>query len=110
MSPRTELAQNAKLYIDEHYQDKFSLKEIADYLHVNESYLLRTFSKELGTTMLNYHNRVRVGHAADMLKNSKQSISYISDSVGCVSSAHFSRLFKKFYNCTPSEYRKNKSH
>lgn len=108
MSAKAELAEKAKNYIDNHYQEKFSLKKIADILYVNESYLLRTFSSEIGMTMLNYHNHIRCLHAAEMLKTTDQSISFISDQAGFVSAAHFSRIFKKHFGYTPSEYRKQK--
>lgn len=44
--------------------------------------------------------------ASDLLKNSGGKIQDIAYSVGYNSMQSFLRLFKKYYNMTPNEYRK----
>lgn len=104
---KAELVDNALLYIQEHYREKFILSELAGRLFVNESYLLRTFKEHTGHTLLEFHNMTRCKIAAELLTHNELPISYISDSVGYVSASHFTRRFRKIYGCSPSEYRKN---
>lgn len=99
------LAQAASEYIETHYKEKFSLQKMAGDLYVNGSYLLRVFKKHTGTTPLAYHNHVRCAQARELLEASEKSVSEIGETVGFVSSAHFSHVFKKEEGCTPSEYR-----
>lgn len=53
------------------------------------------------------HHRVK--NAEALLINSDTPIKEISDEEGFSDLSHFYRCFKQFYNCSPVEYRKNKS-
>jgi AraC-like DNA-binding protein len=44
--------------------------------------------------------------AASMLKNTSESISKIAEKTGYSSSEHFAHAFKKYYQISASEYRK----
>ena len=103
---KAELADKAEKYMQAHYQEKFSLKKIALQFFVNESYLLRVFKEVKGETMLECHNRIRCDAAKDLLTRNELSISFIGDSVGFTSAAHFSRIFRKETGLSPSEWRK----
>lgn len=106
LGSKVELAERAEQYMKKRYREKFSLKEVADELFVNESYLLRIFKEMKGCTMLECHNRIRCEAAKDLLSRNDLSISYISDSVGFASASHFSHVFKKICGCTPTEWRR----
>jgi AraC-like DNA-binding protein len=97
---------SAQKLIEEQYLEKFSLKNIADTLYVNESYLLRTFKQITGNTPLEYHNKMRCQKSIEYLRNPDYNLAYISSMVGYVSSSHYIRCFQKYYNCTPTQYRK----
>lgn len=103
---RRELADAAEQLVRERYTQKFSLDALADTLHVDKSYLLRTFKKIKGTTLLAFHNQVRCEAAKELLTRPELPISSIASSVGFVSPAHFSQIFKKYTGTSPSEYRK----
>lgn len=102
---RFELAKAAEDLVREHYKEKFSLDTIADTLHVDKSYLLRTFKEMKGTTLLSFHNRMRCEAAGALLERPELSISYISSEVGFVSPSHFSQIFRKYTGESPSAYR-----
>ena len=101
------LAHAASDYIESHYKDKFSLQALAGELFVNGSYLLRVFKKYTGFTPLAYHNHIRCERAKELLANTGECVADIGESVGFVSSAHFSHVFRKEEGCTPTEYRIN---
>ena len=103
---RQELSDAARRLVDENYREKFSLQAIADRLFVNENYLLRTFKEITGYTLLEYHNYVRCNHSKELLADEKLTIAYISDTVGYATQAHYTRVFKKYFSCTPGEYRR----
>ena len=104
------LSRSVSQYIETHYREKFSLQAIAGELYVNGCYLLRVFKKYSGYTPLAYHNHIRCEHARELLIHSGKSVSEIGEAVGFVSSAHFSHVFKKELDCTPSEYRNRYQH
>lgn len=103
---KAELAETARLLIEKNYKKAFSLDKLAQELHINKYYLLRTFKEATGDTPLSYHNSVRCGVAKEMLKRPDLNISYISDETGFSSASHFSRVFAKTVGITPSGYRK----
>ena len=100
------LARQAGYFIREHSEQKFSLSGIAAALFVNGNYLARVFKKETGHTLLWYHNAVRCEKAIHLLDETDLSVSEIGVSVGYVSSAHFSHLFKKMTGLAPSDWRR----
>ena len=100
-----KLSTAAQEYMEAHSAEKFSLKEMASALFVNDSYLLRTFKRHTGMTPLAYHHHIRCARAKELLAQTDRSISEIAEAVGYVSSSHFSHIFRKMEGCTPSEYR-----
>ena len=99
------LVSAAESYLSLHSAEKFSLQEIANALYINGSYLLRVYKAHTGRTLLWYHSHLRCEKAKELLTESDLSISEIGETVGFVSSAHFSHVFKKMTGMTPSAYR-----
>ena len=100
------LTEAALDYLNAHSTEKFSLEKLAGALFVNGSYLMRTFKRQTGITPLAYHQAVRCKNARELLTATDLSISKIGETVGFVSSSHFTHVFRKIEGCTPSEYRK----
>ena len=103
---KQSLADRAITYLEKHYTDKFSLDEIAGALYINKNYLARVFHKETGQTLLEYHNRLRCRKARELLADRSYSISVVAFKTGFASASLFSRIFKIYECCTPSQSRK----
>ena len=101
------LAESAERYIRDHSENKFSLAEIAGALYVNGNYLARQFKKETGHTLLWYHNFVRCEKAKTLLAGKELTVSRVGETVGFVSSAHFSHVFSKMTGMSPSAFRES---
>ena len=99
-----ELSAAAQAYLEAHSAEKFSLEKMANALFVNGSYLTRAFKRHTGMTPLSYHHRMRCEKAKELLASSTLTVSQVGESVGYVSSSHFAHVFRKFENCSPSEY------
>lgn len=100
-----ELVRSAEALVQKHYLEKFSLRQLSDSLHVDKSYLLRTFHERTGMTLLEYHNRIRIRAAQELLTHPEIPVSSIAASTGFVSASHFSQVFRRHTGQTPSEYR-----
>jgi len=87
-----------------------SLKAIAEHLNVNASYLSTLFKKETGYTLTNYVNKKRMEHASFLLSTTVQSISSIAQQCGILDENYFTKLFKRHYHVTPSQYRERVNH
>lgn len=82
-----------------------SLKTMAEHLNVNASYLSNLFRKETGETLTNYVNRKRMDYATYLLSTTTLPISTIAQHCGILDDNYFTKLFKKHYQVTPTQFR-----
>lgn len=101
---KKEIAEVIK-YIELHYQDKITLEMIADHVNFSENYLCRVFREQVGTSLIHYINNVRMNKAADLIMKGHTYIKEISSLVGISDQFYFSRMFKKHFGVSPSDYR-----
>jgi YesN/AraC family two-component response regulator len=104
-----ELVEKVIKYINARYMEDIGLNSIADYVYLSPSYLGKIFKEISGYTFTDYLIKVRMEAAADLLINKNININGIVSKVGYYSAQSFSRLFKNYYNCSPSEYRRKYS-
>ena len=93
-------------YIGEHYSSPIRLSELAELVNMNEQYFCRYFKKNIGKTITEYINVIRVEKAATALAETEDKIIDIAAACGFDNTGYFIRRFKKEKGMTPSEYRK----
>ena len=109
LSPDEARIKDAIVYIQQHYTESVTLDDIAGSIHVSKSECCRCFKRAVKLTPFEYLMRYRILQAADkILQNDRDtgSISELACSVGFNNTSYFNKLFKKYFNCTPTEYRK----
>ncbi len=92
-------------YIYIHINDRLTIEEIADAVHVSPAYLSRVFKKEVGTAVSSYIREKKVDAAANLLIYSDYDIVDIAMRLGFSSQSHFIQTFKKYTGLTPKKYR-----
>lgn len=90
-------------YVNEHYTEKLSLEDAADYVGFSREYFCRFFKQHMGLTFLRYLNEVRISHAGRLLSSTDLSISEIMNTCGFTNQTIFNRLFKEIYGMTPRQ-------
>ncbi|MDD6484952.1 MAG: response regulator [Clostridiales bacterium] len=90
-------------FVNEHFSENISLQDAAETVFFNPAYCSRFFKKQTGKNFSDYLLSVRMEHAVKLLRENKK-ITDISRECGYSSPAYFTRTFKEYYNCTPSEY------
>lgn len=103
----TDDVQFMKDYIEENYSESITLGDAAALLYRSVPYLSTKFKKTVGYSFTEYLVRVRLGKAEEMIRKSNISLKRISDAVGYCDYAQFSKIFKKYYQESPSVYRRN---
>ena len=93
-------------YVNNNLNKSISLEELAAVAFFSPFHFHRIFVAVTGETVNNFTNRIRNEKAARLLKFSKKPISEISMECGFSSAATLSRLFKQYFEVSPSEYRK----
>lgn len=98
--------KRCKQYIRSHLNTPFSLDDLAEYVHLNRTYLSTLFHTNEGITIREYTSRERIRAAENLLKFSEFSISRISSYLCFQSQSHFGVVFKQRTGLTPGAYRK----
>lgn len=91
-------------FIEEHYCEKLSLGEVAEYVGFSSEHFSRVFTKETGINFSTYVNNVRMKRAAYLLETTSQKVYEIAEEVGFSSLSYFSTTFKKKFGKNPYEY------
>jgi len=94
-------------YIENHYQKKISLADIAAQVNMSEEYFSRFFSKIMKKSFFAFLNEYKINRACKLLIETDKQISEICYASGFESIPFFYRQFKKFKNCQPKNYRMN---
>lgn len=97
---------NARNFIKENYaNDNLSLRQISEYVQLSESYFSTIFTKEIGTSFIDYLTSIRIEKAKELLEYSNLKIYEICEKVGYTNKEHFSRIFKKHVGVSPKDYK-----
>ncbi len=99
--------REAIAYIENNYHKNITIEEIAETLKLNRSYFGKIFRLATGKSPQRFLMNYRMIKAAELLTLTKKPINEICASVGYENQMHFSRAFKKIYNISPREWRKN---
>ena len=83
-----------------------SLEYLLDKHYISPSTLTRQFKKYLHTSPKNYLDAKRLAYARILLQQGK-SVSEASKLSGFSNPSNFIRLFKKFFDITPNQYKKH---
>lgn len=93
-------------YIQAHYTEEISLRDLAGEAYLSSYYLSHFFKKKMGITFQDYLTLVRLQNAAGFLSQTGQRITDIALLCGFPSIRSFNHAFKKQYGITPREHRR----
>ena len=95
--------QNALHFIHQNYAGDISLSTLAEALHVSPTHLSRLFSKEVGTSFIDYLVSYRVQRAQQMILHSNLDLKSIGEQAGFHSYNYFLRAYKEKTGHSPSQ-------
>ena len=95
-------------YVLVNYSFKFNLNNLAEEYSLNPNYCSSLFMKYFDCGFSEFVSKIKIYNAAIFLKNTDMKIEDIAlDKCGFSDYGYFNKVFKKFMNVSPSEYRKN---
>lgn len=97
--------QKIRDYIENHYHENISLKNIAATFYMNPVYLGQLFKKTYGVYFNEFLLDIRIREAKKLLRQTDLRIYEIADRVGFKNADYFVTQFEKIENMTPTEYR-----
>lgn len=108
-SSAVNIINDAIIFMKKNIGKKLTLEEIAHHVNYSPSHFGLVFSQKTSFTPLNYFNQLKIQAACRYLDFSDLKMKEIAHELGFYDQYHFSKVFTKHMNMTPSEYKaKNK--
>lgn len=99
------VVDTVKSLVQEHIWESISLQQVAEKTFLSPNYLSRLFKEETGETFSDYTIRAKMEKAAQLLRNPGYKVYEVGERLGYKRIQHFYKLFRRIYDCTPTEYR-----
>jgi AraC-like DNA-binding protein len=93
-------------YLMHHYREEINLEKLASLVNMAEGSLCRFFKMNVGSSIFEYLNKIKVEFACKLLMNPDIEIFDVCLDSGFNNLSHFNKQFRKQMGVTPSEYRK----
>jgi AraC-like DNA-binding protein/quercetin dioxygenase-like cupin family protein len=91
--------------LKENLFEKITLEDIANKTFYSKTYLNNIFKKNVGHSIMQYYNLLKIQEAKRMLKRGV-SVTAIADKLNFESANYFTKAFKKQTGLTPSQYKR----
>ncbi len=102
-----EVIQRAVTYITENYRRNITTQEIADAVFLSRGHMSELFTKTYGMAPHEYLTMYRLSHVRYGLVNTTLPVSVLAEQNGFRDVFALSRVFKKKFGMSPTEYRKS---
>lgn len=83
----------------------YNVEKLSEDIGMSRGHLYRKVKELTGVSPVEFLRHYRLKKAADMLLQHNMSVSEICYAVGFSSPAYFTKCFREYYKCTPSEYK-----
>jgi AraC-like DNA-binding protein len=93
-------------YLDDSFQDDWSLEIIAREMCVHPVYLCRAFSEQFNCTLGEYIRELRALRAWQLIGLGHSSIASVANHSGFADQSHLNRVFRRRFGVSPGEYRR----
>jgi AraC family transcriptional regulator len=96
-------------YLDDTFEQEWSLQNMAAEMGVHPVYMCRTFSEHFDCTLGEYIRKQRVLRAWQLLAMGDSTLAEIASQSGFADQSHLTRAFKNHFGVTPGEWRRHGS-
>ena len=100
-----EPVKKAQEFIENNFQDKLSVEQLADMFSIGRRSLERRFKKATNNTVVEYIQRVKIEAAKKSFESSGKNVNEVMYDVGYNDTKAFRTTFKKISGLSPLEYR-----
>lgn len=100
-----ELILASQEFLEKHFDEKFSVEQLADRFGVGRRTFERRFKKSTTNTVVEYMQRIKIEAAKKQLEQGRKTVSEIMYEVGYNDPKAFREVFKKYTDMSPVDYR-----
>lgn len=95
-------------YIHENLHENLTVKQLADFCHLNTDYFSRVFNESFGMRPNKYIQSKRIERAQLLLLSTNNSLKQIAEKVGLENLSYFNRIFKSHTGVSPGIFREER--
>lgn len=106
VSEQTERIRQIHRELTEHPEQRFTVEELSKRYLINTSTLKEVFKAVYGLPVATYMKEYRMRQAAELLRETNDTVAEIAQKAGYRSQGKFSGAFKDVMQILPTEYRK----
>lgn len=99
--------QRAVDYLQRNWDQSIDLDQVVRHVRMSKYHLCRLFRREVGLSMIDYLQHLRIGKAMELLRSTDLKVIAVASETGFGDLAHFNRTFRRISGLTPSQYRKS---
>jgi len=107
-SVRKKHVMDISEYINNNYYKQIKIEDISKQFFLNRGYIRNIFIEYIHQSPKQYLQKIRMERAAELLRETSLNISVIARSVGYDDQLLFSKMFSRFFGCSPTDYRQKK--
>ena len=100
------IVERARIYVEKHLGEDFSLDDVAGYLYLSKSHFSREFKRLTGVSFMSYVIQRRMEKAIELINSGMDSPGKIAKAVGYIDIKYFQKCFKKHAGCSIREYQR----
>lgn len=99
------VVEKAKKFIRMNICEELSREEVANHVFLNPDYLNRIFKKETGMSISEFMMQEKFKISKELLLKTDMPVSAIAAKVGYSNFSHFAKMFKKYADMNPADFR-----
>lgn len=103
-----EAVKRARQYLEDHYDQNISIKQLAQRVNLSPYHFIRVFREVTGLTPHAYLTQFRIEQAKKLL-TATQPIAAVAVETGFVDQSHLNRHFKRIVGVTPGQFLLNRN-
>jgi AraC-like DNA-binding protein len=109
---RSSIMRNVKRFqqildfLDNHYREPITIEQLASMVCISKYHFCRLFKERTGKSAGDYIHHLRINYALKLMRESDLNITEIALASGFSDTNYFCRVFRKYQNFSPSQYRK----
>ena len=92
-------------YMKAHYQEELTLEKVASTVYLHPVYFSQLFKQKTGSGFKEHLIQLRLEQAKKLLLDPKLKLADVAERIGYGDMRHFTQVFRKKYDMTPTEYR-----
>ena len=106
-SEQVRVVHEVHAYLTQNLDTRVTIEELSRQYLMNPTTLKAVFKSVYGASLAAHMKEHRMGKAAQLLRESDESVAEIARAVGYESQSKFTAAFKEYFGLLPKEYRRN---